>query len=586
MRLMLSAIFLVFWLLGPASLSTGFTQPDQANTCTGDDQSHTFVNTLTVTHQSELRPLSSAYFVDETGLVDTAGIAGQMFLNDFCHTSFPVPAVGGALWLRFEVTNSHADSQTWIIGIVEVFVGELLLYESASEGSLSLVARNGRTVPPQERPVRAVRIAVPVDIGAGESKQFYLRVSGMLAQTATPVLVSEAFFANWSAILTIMGTLMLCFFAMMALFSLIFFRHIEPRFCWYYVLYMVSRFVFVLFYNDWFAKASGIIVPIDASVRVTQFIGGGSTLAVILFCFALFSTDTLSRWEKLIFWMLLAVGTVIIAVTVLSPQKLLVPLFLFNSLTPFVLFVVSVVKYKNGMIHAKWICAGLAALMFGLSLSVLGFLFPVAITTTTSNLELVFMRPLNLGYIVALFVEPICMMIALSAVVRAIGKRQEAAVAEAALLRSNLAQFENETVAQQKSAEARIQALEALVRDDPVSTLLPPAEKQIVDKATKAVLENIEIVGFGARELAQILGTSEKTLGRRLKTSLGLSPAAFIRSIRLTVARDLIVLRQHSTVAEVAYATGFSSVSHFAKLYRREFSETPSEALRAAKASE
>lgn len=585
MRQMLSAILLVFCLLGPAGQYTAFAQPNQANACTDDDRSQTFVNTLTVAQPGELRPLSSAYFVDETGLVDTAGIAGQTFLKDLCNTSFPVPAVGGALWLQFEVTNSHIDAQTWIIGILEIFVDELLLYESASDG-LSLVARNGRSVSPQDRPVRAVRMAVPLEIGAGESKLFYLRVSGMLAPTATPVLVSEAFFASWSAIPTIMGTLMLCFFAMMALFSLIFFRHIDPRFCWYYVLYMASRFAFTLFYNDWFAKATGIIVPISASVRVILFMGGGSTLAVILFCFALFSTNTLSRLEKLIFWILLAVGTVIIGATVWRPQTLLVPLLLFNSITPLVLFVVSVVKYKNGMIHAKWICAGLAALMFGLSLSVLGFLFPVAITTATSGLELVLSRPLKLAYVVALFVEPICMMIALSAVVRSIGKRQDAAVAEAALLRSNLAQFEHQTVAQQKSAQARILALEALVQDDPESTLLPPAEKQIVDKATKAVLENIEIVGFGARELAQILGTSEKTLGRRLKTSLGLSPAAFIRSIRLTVARDLIVLRQHSTVAEVAYATGFSSVSHFAKLYRREFSETPSEALRAAKASE
>lgn len=523
--------------------------------------------------------------MDETGLVDVTRITGQAFINGSCRTSFPVPASGGALWLRFQATNSHIDAQTWIVGIIEIFVDELLLYESASDG-LSLVARNGRSVPPQDRPVRAVRMAVPFDVGAGETKQLYLRVSGMLAPTATPVLVSEAFFANWSAIPTIIGALMLCFFAMMALFSLIFFRHIDPRFCWYYVLYMASRFAFTLFYNDWFAKATGIIVPISASVRVILFMGGGSTLAVILFCFALFSTNTLSRLEKLIFWTLLAVGTVIIGATVWSPHTLLVPLFLFNCITPLVLFVVSAVKYKNGMIHAKWICAGLAALMFGLSLSVLGFLFPVEITTTTSNLEPVLMRPLKLAYIVALFVEPICMMIALSAVVRAVGKRQDAAVAEAALLRSNMAQFENRTMAQQKSAQARIQALEALVQDDPVSTLPPPAEKQIVDKATKAVLENIELVGFGARELAQILGTSEKTLGRRLKTSLGLSPAAFIRSIRLTVARDLIVLRQHSTVAEVAYATGFSSVSHFAKLYRREFSETPSEALRAAKASE
>ena len=59
-----------------------------------------------------------------------------------------------------------------------------------------------------------------------------------------------------------------------------------------------------------------------------------------------------------------------------------------------------------------------------------------------------------------------------------------------------------------------------------------------------------------------------------------MTTAAFVRSVRLKFARDLILLRQHSTITEIAYAAGFSSGGHFAKVYREEFGETPSETYR------
>ncbi|MEO1161768.1 MAG: AraC family transcriptional regulator, partial [Pseudomonadota bacterium] len=36
--------------------------------------------------------------------------------------------------------------------------------------------------------------------------------------------------------------------------------------------------------------------------------------------------------------------------------------------------------------------------------------------------------------------------------------------------------------------------------------------------------------------------------------------------------------------AEVAHAAGFTSVSHFAKLYRQQFNETPSQSFKLLKA--
>lgn len=43
-------------------------------------------------------------------------------------------------------------------------------------------------------------------------------------------------------------------------------------------------------------------------------------------------------------------------------------------------------------------------------------------------------------------------------------------------------------------------------------------------------------------------------------------------------------MRQHNTIAEIAHASGFSSVSYFSKMYRQAFNETPGDALKNATA--
>ena len=119
-----------------------------------------------------------------------------------------------------------------------------------------------------------------------------------------------------------------------------------------------------------------------------------------------------------------------------------------------------------------------------------------------------------------------------------------------------------------------------------IGDLPPPAEQRFVERATDCLLDRIGEDGFGARELAVALGVSEKTLGRRLKQARDVTPAAFIRSVRLNFARDLIRLRRHGTVAEIAHAAGFAATGHFSKLYREEFGQLPRDALRAVKAAE
>lgn len=73
-----------------------------------------------------------------------------------------------------------------------------------------------------------------------------------------------------------------------------------------------------------------------------------------------------------------------------------------------------------------------------------------------------------------------------------------------------------------------------------------------------------------------MLGLSERTLYRRLGELAGLTPAAWLRELRLAQARQLLEAGDFGTVAQVAEAVGFASVKHFSNLYAERFGRRPS----------
>lgn len=570
-RQILPALIVLSVMLQEAAPAFG----NEASEPAGKSDTARLINTLPSASQEQLRALSATYFVDPGGNLDIKDIQQQPFVTAARKGRFPVPSEG-AVWLRFDISNPHADVKRWIIAAIELFVHELALYEVTPEGVL-LLSRNGRSVPLNERPINVVQPAVPVQINAGDTRTFYLRVFGMLSPSVSPVLVSADMFTSWSTKSGITIALLAVFPGIMAAFSLIFFRQVDPRSYQYYAAYMMSRFIFAVFYSDWFVQVSGVILSPTVNTRLVQFFSGTGTLFLILFCSVLLSAKGTSKLEKRTIQLLLIAGVAVVAATTLSPLLLRTPLFVFNVAAPLVLFVLAAIKFRAGLHYAGWICVGLAALMVGMFFAILGFLFPNEITPTSSIWELSLMSPLKLGYHFAVLSEPVFMMIALSTMVSSMQRQRRRAIAQAGALQQKMKAAEKERGEMQKHADARIKALEARLVDSPANELLAPVEQRFLERATQCVLDNITDESFGVRELALALATSEKTLGRRIQNSHGQTSLAFIRSIRLSFARDLILTRQHRTIRQTAHAAGFSSVSHFTKLYRQEYSETPSE---------
>ncbi|MEM9996601.1 MAG: response regulator, partial [Bacteroidota bacterium] len=80
---------------------------------------------------------------------------------------------------------------------------------------------------------------------------------------------------------------------------------------------------------------------------------------------------------------------------------------------------------------------------------------------------------------------------------------------------------------------------------------------------------------FSARDLADAVGLSGSQLRRRTQDLLGTTPTEAIRSYRLAQGA-LLLRKQAGTVAEVAYAVGFNSVSYFTRAFGDAYGRTPS----------
>ncbi|MVN76026.1 substrate-binding domain-containing protein [Hymenobacter sp. HMF4947] len=100
-------------------------------------------------------------------------------------------------------------------------------------------------------------------------------------------------------------------------------------------------------------------------------------------------------------------------------------------------------------------------------------------------------------------------------------------------------------------------------------------QKFLADLA--AIIEGrLDQPSLNVDDIAHSLGVSRTQLYRKVKALLGTGVTEYIQSVRLTKARQLL-LQEGSTVADVAYQTGFSSPSYFSTAFKGKYQVSPSE---------
>ena len=106
------------------------------------------------------------------------------------------------------------------------------------------------------------------------------------------------------------------------------------------------------------------------------------------------------------------------------------------------------------------------------------------------------------------------------------------------------------------------------------STLFTPKELEGIRQARDHLSRNIESPPPLAK-LARIAGMNHTKLNRGFKEVYGTTVFGYLRQFRLSRSRALIESGDMS-LSEIAYATGFSSPSHFAKAFLGHFGIQPS----------
>ncbi len=101
-------------------------------------------------------------------------------------------------------------------------------------------------------------------------------------------------------------------------------------------------------------------------------------------------------------------------------------------------------------------------------------------------------------------------------------------------------------------------------------------EEVFLQNLTQIVIDNLANEQFGVSELSQEAGYSRSQLHRKLKSLQKKSASQFIREIRLSQARQLLI-QDEGTAAEIAYRVGFGSPAYFNKCFRQHYGFPPGE---------
>jgi len=106
--------------------------------------------------------------------------------------------------------------------------------------------------------------------------------------------------------------------------------------------------------------------------------------------------------------------------------------------------------------------------------------------------------------------------------------------------------------------------------------VLRPSDQILYEKVIKTINENISNPDLNVEYLADKIGMSRVHMHRKLKELTNQSARDFIRSIRLNQAAELLA-GQKLTISEVAYALGYTNLSHFSNSFKEFFGMSPKE---------
>ncbi|MCW3805482.1 hybrid sensor histidine kinase/response regulator transcription factor [Plebeiibacterium marinum] len=102
-----------------------------------------------------------------------------------------------------------------------------------------------------------------------------------------------------------------------------------------------------------------------------------------------------------------------------------------------------------------------------------------------------------------------------------------------------------------------------------------PIDSAFLNKANKAIEENLGKPGFKQEDLARLLRISTRQLSRKVKATTGNTVHEYITKVRMEKASDLL-LNSNLNITEIAFELGFSEQSNFSRSFSKYFGCSPS----------
>jgi YesN/AraC family two-component response regulator len=101
-------------------------------------------------------------------------------------------------------------------------------------------------------------------------------------------------------------------------------------------------------------------------------------------------------------------------------------------------------------------------------------------------------------------------------------------------------------------------------------------DRSFLEQLIAAITKDLSDADLDASRLEAVMAMSRMQLYRRIKTISGMTPAEFIRNVRLQKAAELLETTR-LTVSEIFFQTGFNNQSYFFREFKKKYGSSPND---------
>ncbi|MDE6573721.1 MAG: AraC family transcriptional regulator, partial [Muribaculaceae bacterium] len=106
--------------------------------------------------------------------------------------------------------------------------------------------------------------------------------------------------------------------------------------------------------------------------------------------------------------------------------------------------------------------------------------------------------------------------------------------------------------------------------------IMAPQDSAFLSELYQLMENELSNTELDVNNISRLMRMSRTKFYYKVKSLTGQTPAVFFRTYKLNRATELIATRNY-TLSEIADRTGFSTLSHFSRSFKKQFGVNPSD---------